>query len=171
MRVPDESKCNKKKEYLIEDRAGYTLCPQCVSCTLNNYTTIYSDGAFYCFFLKKWKRGDDIIEKGCKGYSSKTCKNCRRRDKCENKQDYDECWCNRYVNEHIGSVGNYYYGRRRPLNKNANPRIVEMEARYINGKRADYQRKRAEEDREYQQDKERNVELGYLQISDSDKED
>ena len=63
MRVPDESKCNKKKEFLIEDRAGYTLCPQCVSCTLNNYTTIYSDGAFYCFFLKKWKRGDDIIER------------------------------------------------------------------------------------------------------------
>lgn len=165
MRVPDEGKCDRRTQLLIEDRVGYQLCSHCINCTLNNYDTIYTDGAFYCFWRNRWKRGDDVIEDHCRGYISKSCMNCRWRYKCPHgNSDNPEQWCNKYVNMGIHHVGKYYYGRRRAVNKNANKAIAELEEKYINAKRADYQRKRADEDREYQQDKERNAELGSIPL-------
>ena len=172
MRIPDEGKCDKSTQLLVEDRVGYRLCSQCINCTLNKYDTIYTDGAFYCFYYERWKKGDDVIEYMCRGYTGKACYNCKKRFTCQSSNpDSKEQWCNKYKNMGITYDGIYYYGRRRSVNKRANKQIVKLEEKYINAKRADYQRKRAEEDREYQQDKERNAELGSISLPYSDKED
>lgn len=172
MRIPDEGKCDTSRQLLVEDRVGYRLCSQCINCTLNKYDTIYTDGAFYCFYLERWKKGDDVIEYKCRGYTGKSCYNCMRRFRCRNSNpDSREQWCNSYTNIGIWNKGKYYYGRRRPINRNANKEIIRLEEKYINGKRTYYQRQRADEDREYQQDKERNAELGSLPLSYSDEED
>lgn len=165
MRVPDEGKCDTSKQLLVEDRVGYRLCSQCINCTLNNYDAIYTDGAFYCFFFDEWKKGDDVIEYRCRGYVAKSCFNCKKRYKCRNSEpDSKERWCNSYENMGIKRKGEYYFGRRRPVNKKANREIIKLEEKYIDAKRADYQRQRADEDREYQQDKERDAELGGLPL-------
>jgi hypothetical protein len=169
VRIPDEGQRHSEEVY-IEDRAGYLFCPHCINCTLNKYDTIYSDGGWYCLAGKEWRRGDDCIEFDCAGYKPKTCETCKHYKSCKLKRDYEGCWCNKYALKGLTYPENFYYGRRKKISKRATEYVIELEERYISGKRANYQRKRAEENREYQQEQARNEQLGHIQIPDPDEE-
>lgn len=149
MRIPDES-LRKKSEKKFEDVVGFRYCPHCIYCTLHSQTQIYNDGFFYCRYFKKWKQGDDLLEFKCEGYTGKSCASCRKRN-CPNRSDNPFVFCDNYINVIVQNNGYYYVGRRGNIRKNADSTIVELEEKFINGNRANYQRERIEEDREFKQ--------------------
>lgn len=149
MRIPDES-LRTEKEKRFEDIVGYHYCPHCVNCTLHSQTQIYNDGFFYCRYLKKWKQGDDLLEFKCKGYEGKSCSSCRKKE-CSDRSRNPLVFCDNYINVMVKKNGYYYIGRREKIKEKTDRKIVELEERYINVIRANYQRERSEEDRKYKQ--------------------
>lgn len=167
MRIPDEGKY-KKGQTKLEDTEGYVFCPHCNKCTITHENQIYTDGAFYCLFRKKWKRGDDLVEFKCEGYEEKSCRMCHVRN-CKNRGVAS--FCNRFRIVGLKHHGMYYMGRKHVM-LDGDPMAIKAEEVYIGHKQKEYddQRNGVEEAREHKQDEKGNGKLGTVSVSYSDKE-
>lgn len=177
MRVPDETGY-RAGELHIEDRKGWVYCCHCSSCPINHQNAIYTDGGFWCSFIRKWKRGDDLFEYRCPGYRPKKCSGCKNRY-CAIKRNSDPIadvisYCNDFVGN--SDRQSRFYGRRVAISD----RAIESEERYIEQKKEEYRRENGLSDDkadgineagEYTEDKEGDEGMECVQISDSDKED
>lgn len=165
MRIPDEGKY-EEGQTRIEDRRGFVFCPHCNKCTLTHENQIFTDGAFYCLFRKKWKRGDDLLEFQCDGYEQKSCRICQRR-KCQNRGK--ATFCNRFRIVGLKHHGMYYMGRKHAM-LDEDPMAMKAEEVYIEHKRKelDDQRNGVDEAREHKQEQEGNAKVGTVSVSYSD---
>lgn len=134
MRIPDEGKY-KNGSIRVEEVEGYQSCIHCDKCGLTRLNQIFTDGSFYCRYLKSWKRGDDIYEYHCPGYRQKTCDGCWRKKKFHCRESISGMFCNRYVNKSDWELSILFMGRVKKLRKHSNPTVLELEAEYAERKR------------------------------------
>ena len=118
----------------LEDTPGMRCCLHCINCVLKRQSTIYTDGRWYCFHRKEWKRGDDLFEYCCPGFVQKECANCGNRNVCGwyymNVKTGKHRWCKRgYVNRGLKTPSRYAVGRRLPY-RGSDPYVMQLEARY-----------------------------------------
>lgn len=135
MRIPDETKY-KENEKRLEDTPGWVMCTQCDKCTITRLNQIYSDGAFFCFFRKAWKRGDDLLEFKCRGFRMKHCSSCKMFYKCKERRD-GISYCNRYRSRSIYHPRRFYYGSIFPI-RTDDPVVVAREENYLRKKQEEF---------------------------------
>ena len=93
MKIPDEGLL-KKGQKSIEDIPGYVFCPHCNKSVITDQNDIFRDGLFYCRYLGKWRKGDELVEFMCRGYSTKSCSTCLWVE-CKNK--HTALFCKEYA--------------------------------------------------------------------------
>ena len=167
MRIPDE-KYYSDGQNKKEDTKGFQFCPHCDKCMITDQNQIFKDGMFFCLHLKKWKRGDDMLEYMCEGYVVKECDTCSAI-LCKDRGTV--LYCNKYKNKDVRHHGAYFFGRRNVM-KNTDPFAIRVEEMYIEHKRRqiDNQRDGSDEAGEREQVQEGNEVLGNLSVSYADKE-
>lgn len=134
MKVPDESLYDDFSSITkIEDIKGYRYCPHCDKCVITTQTQLHTDGAFYCFYRRKWKRANDLIEKDCQGFRIKSCYTCKNKRRCVNK-DVSISFCNRYIKYDIAYKNAYMMGRTR-ITKDPDIYTIRTEEKYNEYKR------------------------------------
>ena len=149
MRIP-ESTWYKEGQTRVEDIPGYALCTQCRYCAMSRLGEIEDDGLWYCFHLKQWKEGGDILTYRCDGFEIKDCRHCMNQDTkyCpERGMDMKQrrfAWCNSYQERFYAKRSRFFVGR--PINRVAllrDPVAKQMEKDYTA-----YRRKRLEDMRD-----------------------
>lgn len=117
---------------------GLRCCLHCINCTLKTQNTLYSFGRWWCFYFKKWRRGNDLFEFLCKGFVMRDCVSCRKKHYCNPhyiEQEFgvkmnEFTFCKEYENRGVANPNIYILGRHKmPRNKNSKEYKMEIEFR------------------------------------------